>query len=359
MFLDLSRAFDTISHKILLEKLSKYGIRGNALNWFKHYLSDRKQFVKYNQSESTLLDLDMGVPQGSILGPLLFLIYVNDLHLVATKLTCIQFADDTCFLYSGKSISTISSIVNSEMNLVTEWFKNNMLTLNPEKSNYMIMSNQGRSIKFDDCNIVVDKTTITPVREFKFLGVILDDNLTWTSHIKYVCSKVSKLIGILVRARKILHRKPLCSLYQTLIKPYFSYSILLWGNSFKTHLQKLIILQKKIVRIITNSEFRAHTANLFVEIKIMPLEKLYIYFAGIYLYKCRNKLTPKLFWNVVLPSVSVRNPFNLVFKAHSKRKSQMSIRYYGPKIWNELPKTVKLSRTLSTFKFQLKKFLLK
>ncbi len=179
LFIDLSRAFDTISHKILLDKLCHYGIRGIALDWIKNYLSNRKQFVVFNHKKSSMGNVNIGVPQGSILGPLLFLLYLNDLSNTSTKLSFIQFADDTSIFIKGKSVSNMCKLMNSEIKHVSEWLKNNMLTLNVSKTNYMIMASQGKKFNNEECEITIDEVLIKHVNDMKFLGIILDNKLTW------------------------------------------------------------------------------------------------------------------------------------------------------------------------------------
>ena len=151
--------------------------------------------------------------------------------------------------------------MNSEMKNVTEWLRNNMLTLNVTKTNYMIMTTQGKRYNNDECKIIIDESIIECVSDTKFLGIMLDDKLSWKSHINHICNKVSKAIGILVKARRILDIDSLVTLYNTLIKPYFSYCITLWGNTFKTRLKKLEIIQKKIVRILS----KRHTNGNYME----------------------------------------------------------------------------------------------
>jgi hypothetical protein len=241
LFIDLSRAFDTISHEILFNKLYVYGIRGLALDWIKNYLPNRNQFVIYNNMKSSFRNILMGVPQGSILGPLIFILYINDLPNVSSKLSFIQFADDTSIFITGKNLNEMSKLMTDQMKQVTDWLKINMLTLNISKTNYMIMCSRGKKVDDFECNMEIDGKLIECKAQCKFLGLIVDDKLTWKYHIDYICNKVSKLIGILFRARKMLSTSSLTTLYNSLVKPYFTYCINTWGNTFKTHLQRIEI----------------------------------------------------------------------------------------------------------------------
>ena len=358
LFIDLSRAFDTISHKILLDKLKHYGIRGIAWGWISDYLSNRKQFVTYNQCKSEMNNVNIGVPQGSILGPLLFLLYVNDLPTISSHLNFIQFADDTSIFIKGKSILDISRTMSSEMRNVTEWLKNNKLTLNLSKTNFMVMTTQGKRFNDDECNIIVDNVIIERVTNCKFLGVVLDDKFTWKLHIDHIKNKVSKGLGILLKSRKILDRESLVTLYNALIKPYFTYGLTIWGNTFKSYLKRLEIVQKKIMSVITFSDYYAHTTPLFCELKIMTITQLYEYFSCIHIYRCMKCIVPRLFWGDFILSKTKRNPLNLQPKFYSKKICTTSIRHGGVKICNKLPKVLQNAKSIQSFKYKLRKYIL-
>ena len=189
VFIDLKKAFDTIDHKILLEKLYHYGLRGRSNDWIKSYLTSRKQYVKLEDCESDSLEVLCGVPQGSILGPKLFILYINDMANVSKILKFILFADDTNIFCSGNDAQQISKLVTKELSKLKDWFAVNKLSLNVNKTNYMLFSNsKGTS----DVEIKIDRATVNRVHSTKFLGVIIDEKLTWKGHIDLVKSKVAK-----------------------------------------------------------------------------------------------------------------------------------------------------------------------
>ena len=196
IFIDLKKAFDTVNHTILLTKLNHYGIRGVVLDWLKSYLSQRKQFVNVNGHNSLSLPVTCGVPQGSILGPLLFLLYVNDLPNTFCLLTFHLFADDTNIYFSSKNLSHLEATLNHELRSVAEWMKCNRLALSISKTNFILFHssklkpNQSLRIKIDD-------ELIKQVDSTKYLGITFDSNLTWKSHINELCLKLSKTVGIL------------------------------------------------------------------------------------------------------------------------------------------------------------------
>ena len=201
LFLDFSKAFDTVNHDILFTKLEHYGIRGTALNWFHSYLSSREQFVEFNGTASSKQYITCGVPQGSILGPLLFLLYINDLSSVSSKLFSLLFADDSNIFLSGKSPDDLIEMMNIEIVKVVDWLKINMLSLNIDKTHFIIFRRQREKISLSN-DLVVDNVKIAISDHSKFLGVIVDQYLSFYRHIQYIKGKVARVIGILYKGKK-------------------------------------------------------------------------------------------------------------------------------------------------------------
>ena len=174
-------------------------MRGISLKWIKSYLSNRAQYVCLESEKSHTLSIQCGVPQGSILGPLLFILYINDIVNVSEIMQLILFADDTNIFMSDKSLSVLNCRVNSELCKISKWFRNNKLSLNVKKTNFMLFTSAKSRTLHEPFTIKIDGRNVEQVTETKFLGVIITENLTWDKHIKTIRNKVSKAIGVICK----------------------------------------------------------------------------------------------------------------------------------------------------------------
>ena len=234
-----------VDHEILIKKLTFYGIRGTPLEWFKSYLHGRRQIVKLDKVLSDPLPIDYGVPQGSILGPLLFLIFINDLCDMPLKMSPLLFADDTTLLLCGPNVDEFVPIVNQDLRTLSNWFNANKLLININKTQFMFFS-LNRTLHNSTFNIVIDNSPIERVHQTKFLGVVIDSGLTWTDHVSRIANKMSRNIGIINKVKNLIDEKSLIQLYNTLVLPYLMYCHLIWGKCSQTNLNRLIRLQKKL-----------------------------------------------------------------------------------------------------------------
>ena len=274
--MDLSKAFDTLDHKILLHKLQYYGLRGTELSWFSSYLTDRTQYVEIDGMKSSSLTLKTGVPQGSILGPLLFLIYMNDIPESSAIFDFILYADDTSLKsfintrLTNCSNSQLSSVLNSELSKVNDWLSVNMLSLNVKKTKFMLFQTSKQNTSRFIPELKIGNAKIERVKDFNFLGLLINENLSWKPHVDRISNKISKYIGVLNRLKRYLPIHILRMLYFSLIQSNLNYSLLAWGFNCS----RLKILQKKAIRVICNSKYNAHTEPLFKALDILKLEDL-------------------------------------------------------------------------------------
>ena len=363
IFLDLSKAFDCIDHSILLDKLHFYGIRGTALKWFQSYLSGRRQYVCIDNFKSDYRNISVGVPQGSNLGPLLFLIYINDLQYVSDVLSVILFADDTSLFLSGKNVVVINQMINTEMEKVQSWFLANKLQINYTKTNYMIFKSRNMNVDGNLVHIRFNDTTIQRVKSTKFLGVIIDESLSWKDHINHISLKISRMIGVLNNLKYILPLKVLVQLYNSMILSHLSYCNIVWGNCASYLLQKLFVLQKRAIRVITKSNYLAHTKELFLKLNILDVYSINNFQISVFMYSFTKELLPEIFkdyftYNSDVNSYQTRNSHKMYIPFYRYTFSRTVISYIGPVIWNNLPCKFKQSPTLSNFKRKYKYHLL-
>ena len=243
LLIDFSKAFDMVDHEILLNKLNNYGIRGIANDWFKSYLSDRTQYVTINGRKSSNRDMLYGVPQGSILGPLLFIIYINDFPNVCENCTFILYADDANILISGRNIAEIEEIFNTLSKKLEIWVNSNALALNLKKTNYMIFSNHKiHDIPFKPriCNHDLERKYSS-----RFLGVIINEHLTWNQHILAIKAKMSRYVGILYKLKNILPFSARKNIFHSFVQSHLNYCSLVWGLGPKACIEPLFTEQKK------------------------------------------------------------------------------------------------------------------
>ena len=271
VFIDLKKAFDTVDHDILVDKLNVYGIRGVANKWLQNYLTNRKQYVVIDDHSSDLLDMTCGVPQGSVLGPIMFIIYINDICNVSDVVKCVSFADDANIFCSERNLTDLQLTLNRELGKLFVWFSVNKLSFNFSKTNYILFRNRSADT---DLNICINTINVTRVQSSKFLGIIIDENLNWKPHIQLFKSKLSKTLSIIYKSSKLINYDGMLTLYCSLFLPYLTYCCEIWGNTYATNVNCIYVIQKKVVRIIYHEEGLDHTNCLFKQLHSLKFHDL-------------------------------------------------------------------------------------
>ena len=273
VFLDFQKAFDTVNHDILLSKLEYYGIRGVSKNFFKSYLSNRKQFVQLHDTKSDTTLISHGVPQGSVLGPLLFLLYINDLHHTIKHSSMHHFADDTCLLYPNRSLKKINKLINHDLKLIVHWLRANRISLNVDKTNIIIFRPKNKKIT-KKLNFRISGQKIKTTTHTKYLGVLLDEHLTWNLHIKAIKTKLSRATGLLAKIRYHTSTDLRRTIYYALFDSHLRYACSIWAQSNNKNIQDLQDLQHKSIRVISFKNKFTPIDPLLKEQKIMTLKNI-------------------------------------------------------------------------------------
>ena len=362
VFLDLRKAFDTVNHDILIRKMERYGIRGIALSLFKSYLCNRKHFVKLGNFVSDSKLLNIGVPQGSVLGPLLFLIYINDMP-NATRLFVRLFADDTFLAFQHKNVRKLQKVVNQELDKVADWLLANQLSLNLLKSKYMLITRQ-KNIKKKKFKLNIKRKNLEQVSTYKYLGVYFDENLNWKSHIQYICQKVSKVCGILSKLRYYLDINLLKMIYYALVYPYLLYGVMSWGSASETVLNIVRSVQNRVVKVMRFIPFGSYDMKpVYEEMDILKIDNIYKLEVGKFMYKFDNDLLPDNFneyfqyvRNVHTYSTRMSTNKCMYIKISNTKFSKKMLKVKGTEIWNSIPLELKELNSVKLFSQKLKSF---
>ena len=329
--------------------LDHYGFRGVINKWFSSYLEGRTQTTQIGSFISKRKNISCGVPQGSVLGPLLFLIYVNDIQESSDKLKFFLFADDTNAVYADKNFKSLELTVNQELCKLFDWLMANKLTLNIKKTNFVIFRPAQRKLTYHPKIMIFDndqnRNVALECKEFvRHLGITIDNNLSWKHHIDHVAIKMSRTVGLICKLRHFLPRHTLLTIYRSLVAPYLTYGLTAWAQAYKSHLEKLLKLQKQALRFIYFSERNQHAIPLFTDASVLPLKFLYYEHLANLMFEIRHNNAPEniqdLFQDISdIHSYNTRSSASNNFYTQSSRLSIQvnSFSRIRTKIWNEMP----------------------
>lgn len=320
LLFDLSKAFDCIPIDILINKLEYYGITGNVLSIFESYLCNRKQYVSIKGKTSTFKEVKSGVPQGSVLGPFLFIIAINDLP-ANIPIHSVIYADDTTIFSSGKDSAQLQNVMRGAQNSVLDWFKSNKLVCNQEKTQNLVFSlNKGSNIQ-----------------SVKLLGFNLDTKLNWNVHISEVCKKLSRVIYLFWKLKPLVSHEYLRTAYFGMFQSHLQYGIFLWGHSANTH--EILLLQKKVIRIMMGKSPMEHCKPLFINQRILTIINLYIFTILMYTKKNINTFITRN----NIHEHNTRQGHLIDIPQYRLTKTGKCFKVLCVKFFNKLPETARLA----------------
>ena len=371
-FFDVMKCFDSINHDILLQKLSLYGFKDMPLQWFTNYLQRRQQFVTSNGKKPSLQYLSTGVPQGSALGPLLFIIFINDFPQNIKQSLSNMFADDCCIYNSGKNLNETKHIFQDSVNEANGWYTNNNLPINIPKSMCMLSAPAHVLNRLDDeeksLNILLNNETLSQVTHTPYLGITVDSALNWNSHVMKLCKKVSSKLALLNRLRKFIDKHTLLSIYNSIIQPNIDYAISVWGYSSKSNKELITRLQHRAARIICgNMDYINVTGgDLVKQLGLQSIDNHRNYFTAILMYKVANEVAPHRLNDSF---VNTKDTHDIETRSSATNNFQVPEpnfefyrncpKYQSTLLWNSLTPQLKVAPSIDTFKRLHKKMYFK
>ena len=363
IFIDLSKAFDTVNHEILIDKLNHYGIRGKALDLIKSYLGSREQFTSIDKCKSEKRPINCGVPQGSVLGPLFFILFINDLPNCCPLGNFRIFADDTNVFVHGNNIDELINACRNIMISLSTWFLANRLTLNTDKSSFTIFKSPRKIINLPN-SISFLNHKINRVPYIKFLGVTLDEDLSFNQHINEICNKLRNLFHIFYNIRSFLSKENIRTLYFALIYSRIKYGIAVYGQAKASNMKRIQTLQNKLLKVLAGKKYRYSTDKLHDEFYILKVNDITNQEVLTFVFNFFSNRLPEIF-NNYYQTFSENHSYNTRNASSNIRKIRRnndfgakSIKIKGSDLWNNLNNTIKLCLNTKHFRSSYKKEIL-
>ena len=364
IFVDLSKAFDTVNHEILIGKLEHYGITGRALELFKSYLENRKQYVSLDNHKSDTKTINCGVPQGSVLGPLFFIIFINDLPNCCPLGNFRIFADDTNVFIHGDNIDELIIACRQIMIALSSWFISNKLTLNAEKTSFTIFKSPRKIINNMPDSISFLNHKINRVSSIKFLGVILDENLSFDKHINEVCNKLKRLFHVFYSIRGFLSKENIRTIYYALVYSRIKYGIAVYGQAKLTKIRKIQILQNQLIKVLAGKKYRYPTDELHNEFNLLKVQDITKQEVLTFVFNFFLGGLPIIFKNYYETfadnhDINTRNAnLNIRKIRRNNNFGAKCIKTIGADLWNDLSIEIRKSSNTKQFRFNYRKFIL-
>ena len=357
VFLDLKKAFDTVDHHILLKKLAKYGANEKSLKWFESYLLDRYQYTMVQGVKSSTKCLACGVPQGSILGPLLFIVYINDLPSFMEQCRVSLYADDTAMYFASRSQVDLMLTLRLELSIVAEWLKANHLTLNVPKTKFVIFATRPKLNNFEEQSLFINGSPIERVSCMKYLGLLLDEVLSFNEHVDYLHNTISACTGLLYHSLKLLDLKTSLTLHKSLVLPHFDYGDTVYSATSQHNLDRLQKLQNSACRSILLLNREAHIFEMHNELNLPYLsDRRYLHYATD-CHKAVHQSDAYCMSKFMIPVGQVmprttRSGQQQVVRVPRRRTNlgQRGYSYRGRFFWNSIPSDIRSEQNLLHFK---------
>lgn len=355
LFIDLSKAFDTISHELLLKKLNVFGVRGQVLNLFESYLSNRKQCVDVDGEISGLLDVKCGVPQGSVLGPIFFLLFLNDVERLGLRGKVFIYADDTAIFYPSKNVTESCENIQHDLNVLDDYFGNNLLVMNLSKTKIMHFQDP-KTVTESHTPVILGGVSVELVKQFKYLGLVLDSYLKWGPHSESICKKISPAVATLYKLKKILPTHAKKKIYHSLIHSRISYMSQVWGAAAGEHVNRVQIMQNRALKQIYNLPHLTESKSLYLIYakNVLPVKGVHVFNTLKYVQETLHRSIRSNLSFLHVINDRTRPRYDLAMPKFSTSRGEKRLTVLGVKYFNELPVNLKMTTNLKSFLKELK-----